>query len=72
MIQNETAHVQSHLIFSSQHVHTSEVGVGTFDLHAIFRNSVKLLAQSERFAEKPNSALQVQRPFWWVRQNQSF
>ena len=32
-------------------VHASEVSVGTFDLHTVFRNSVKLLAHKERFAE---------------------
>ena len=60
MIQNKTPHVELHLIFSNQHVHTSEVGVGTFDILAIFRSSVKLLVYSERFTEKLNSAL---RPF---------
>ena len=32
-------------------VHTSEVGVGTFDIHAIFRNSAELLAHNERFTD---------------------
>ena len=62
MIQNKTAHEQSHLIFSSKYVHSIEVGVGTFDVHAIFRNTAELIAHNERFAEKSNSALQVHGP----------
>ena len=49
MIQNKAANVQSRLMIWSQHVHTSEVGVVTFDLHSMFRKSVKLLAHNERF-----------------------
>ena len=33
-------HVLSHFTFSDQHVHTTEVGVGTFDLHAIFISNI--------------------------------
>ena len=54
MIQNKTAHVQLHLIFPGQHMHSNEEDVGTFYFHAIFRNSVKLFAHKERFDEKPN------------------
>ena len=44
-------------------MHSDEEDVGTFHFPAIFRNSVKLLAHNERFAEKPNLALQVHWSF---------
>ena len=40
-----------------------EVGVGTFDFHAAFRNSVKLLARNGRIAVQLYTALQVHWPF---------
>ena len=62
MIQNKTRHVPAHLIFfSSQHVHSRKVCIGTFDLHAILCISLKLPADNEWFAKQPNLALQIHR-----------
>ena len=99
--------MQSHLIFSSQHVNSNEVGARTFapilcyhsgrgfrgmgqlllliymatpgrfprisvrssrkergvDLHATFRNSFKLFAHNEWFAEQSNDSARRVRPF---------
>ena len=62
MIQNKTRHAQWHLTFSSKHVHSKKVDIGTFDLHAIHCSSLKLLADNGWCAEQPNLALQIHQP----------
>ena len=52
MIQNETRLVQAHLIFSTRHVHSRKVDIGTFDPHVLLCNSVYLLVMRDlRVAE---------------------
>ena len=53
------------MIFSSQHVHSKKVGIGTFDLHAMLCIAINLSADNERRAKQPNLVLQIHRPFSW-------
>ena len=61
--KNITAYMQSLMILLNQRVHSNEMGVGKFNIHAIFCNSVEVLAHNEQFAELPNLALQIHRAF---------
>ena len=71
MIQNKTIHVQLHMMFSSQHVHSNEVGAGIFYLYAILSVQSNCLLMSY-LPSSPIRHFRSTGPFSWVRQMDCF